>query len=135
MSPASYRAKPILNARDAIASHIRWKISLLLATRRREPLSARANHSIHHPEYCHIRKWLLSKLTLPLRAAPELRAALDLHTAFHSQMQIVAGLIDIGDFEEADRLLNSPGPFQDASNALANALMALDACANSRPAH
>jgi len=52
------------------ASHVRWKITLLLAARMREPLSERATRSIQHPEECAIRKWLLSEHTLaPARHA------------------------------------------------------------------
>jgi hypothetical protein len=121
-----YIAKPIVNARDAIASHVRWKITLLLATRMHEPLSHRATHAIQHQEDCSIQKWLLSKHTLHLRTTPEYRAACNLHTAFHGVMQRIAGLINAGDFDQAEHLLNSPEPFQNASTSLANALMALD---------
>jgi hypothetical protein len=128
MPTTPYIAKPVASGRDAIASHVRWKITLLLATRMREPLSERASQSIRHPEACSIRKWLTSRQTLHLRGTPEYRAALTLHTEFHAQMQRIADLIDAGDYQQADRLLNSPESFQNASNALANALMALDRC-------
>jgi hypothetical protein len=131
----SYTAKPILNARDAIASHVRWKITLQLATRMREPLSDRATRSIEHPEQCSIGKWLASEHTLSLRATPEYRAAVDQHLAFHGLMQHLAGLINTSGFDQAECLLNSPAPFQNTSNSFANALMALDRRARSGPAH
>jgi hypothetical protein len=126
MPAESYIAKTIENVPDAIASHVRWKIALLLAARMREPLSERATRSIQHPEECSIRRWLLSEHTLHLRGRPEYLAALDQHTAFHGQMQSIAKLINGGEYEKAEDLLNAAGPFQNASSALANAIMALD---------
>ena len=134
MFAETYIAKTIENAPDAIASHVRWKIALLLAARMREPLSARAIRSLQHPEECSIRKWLVSEHTLHLRGTPEYHAALELHTAFHGQMLAIANLINAGDFEEAERLLNAAEPFQNASTALANAIMALDRIPAGKPA-
>jgi hypothetical protein len=126
MPADTYIAKKIETAPDAIASHVRWKITLLMATKMREPLSARATNSIQRPEECSIRKWLLSDHTLHLRGTPEYQAALDQHLAFHGQMLRIADLINSGDYVQAERLLNSPEHFQNPSIALANAIMALD---------
>jgi hypothetical protein len=126
MPPVQYIAKPILTSRDAIASHVRWKITLLMAARMREPLSARATRSIQHPEECSIHQWLHSRHTLYLRGTPEYLAVLDRHTRFHREMQSIARLINSGDYAAAERLLNAPAAFQKASIAMASALMALD---------
>ena len=131
MSSTSYIAKPILTPRDAIASHVRWKIALQLAAQLREPLSERATRSITHFEECSIYKWLLSEYTRDLRSTAEYRAIIQHHAAFHDQMLKVANLLQAADFDQADRLVNQPGPFQDASNALANAIMSLE---SARPA-
>jgi methyl-accepting chemotaxis protein len=120
-----YIAKTIITPSDAIASQVRWKITLLLAVKIREQLSARAQQSIQHPEQCSIGKWLLGKHTLHLRGTKEYLAVLDGHEAFHRQMLRVANLINSGDFDEAECLLNSPEPFLSVSNTLANAIMAL----------
>jgi hypothetical protein len=126
MPPVEYRNKPIVTARDAIASHVRWKITLLTATRMREPLSERATHSIQHPDECSIHQWLVSQHTLHLRGAPEYRAVLDRHVEFHREMQAIARLINAAEYTTAERLLNSPAGFQHASIAVANAIMALE---------
>jgi hypothetical protein len=128
MPSIPYIAEPVLSGHDAVASHMRWRITLLLATQMREPLSARATRSIHHPEECSIHKWLASRLTLHLRRTLEYHAALTLHLEFHIQMQRIADHINAGQFDQADRLLSSPESFQNVSNAFANALMALDRC-------
>jgi hypothetical protein len=129
----TYIAKTVENAPDAIASHVRWKIALLLAARMHEPLSERATRAIQHPEECSIRKWLLSEHTLHLRGRPEYQAALDLHAAFHGQMLAIANLINTGEYEQAERLLKAAEPFQNASTALANAIMALDRTGAGKP--
>ena len=126
MPSDSYIAKPILTARDAIASHVRWKIALLTAARMHEPLSARATRSIRQPEQCAIRRWLLSDYTAALRNRPEHSAALDRHIDFHREMQRVAHLLNTGHYAEAEDLLAHASAFEQASLALANALMSLD---------
>ena len=133
MPAETYIAKTIENTPDAIASHVRWKIALLLAARMHEPLSERATRAIQHPEECSIRKWLLSEHTLHLRGRPEYLAALDQHLAFHGQMQGIANLINGGEYDQAERLLNAADPFQNASTALANAIMALDRSVTGKP--
>jgi len=126
MSSIPFIAKPILTTRDAIASHVRWKITLLMAARMREPLSDRATHSIEHPDECAIRRWLLSQYTLHLRQTPEYLVVLHAHEHFHREMLRVAALINAGDFDAAERQLNSSEAFLTASNSLAGAIMALD---------
>ena len=126
MPSVQYIAKTIVTARDAIASLVRWKITLLTATRMREPLSERATRSIVRTDECSIGQWLLSRHTLSLRNAPEYRAALDRHIEFHHEMQTIARLVNAGDYAAAERLLDTPGSFEKSANAVANAIMALE---------
>jgi hypothetical protein len=126
LSSTSYTAKPVLTPRDAIASHVRWKITLQLAMHLREPLSERATRSITHIEECSINKWLLSEHTRDVRSTAEYRAVVQLHIAFHDQMLQIANLLQAADFDEVERRVNHPGPFLDASNAFANAIMSLE---------
>jgi len=133
MLAETYIAKTIENAPDAIACHVRWKITLLLAARIHEPLSERAMRAIHYPEECSIGKWLLSEHTLHLRGRPEYLAVVEQHSAFHGQMLAIANLINDGEYDHAERLLNAAEPFQNASTALANAIMALDRIPDGKP--
>jgi methyl-accepting chemotaxis protein len=135
MPSDSYIAKPILTPRDAIASHVRWKITLLTAARMREPLSARATRSIRQPEQCSIRRWLLSDYTATLRHRPEYAAVLDRHIDFHREMQRVAHLLNTARYSEAEDLLAPSSAFEQTSFAIANALMALDRAQRPQPAH
>lgn len=126
LSSAPYTSKAVCTPRDAIASHVRWKIALLLAAQIREPLTDRALEAIRIPAVCLVGIWLASEHTLHLRGTLEYCAVVDLHAAFHGQMQRVANLLQTGDYPQTLQILNAPGPFQDASNSLANAIMALD---------
>ncbi|MGD0796376.1 MAG: hypothetical protein ABR910_01520 [Acidobacteriaceae bacterium] len=126
MSCTPFIAKPILTTRDAIASHVRWKITLLTAARMHEPLSDRATHSVQYPDECAIRRWLLSQYTLHLRQTPEYLSVVRWHQEFHRQMLVIANLINVGKFAAAEHLLNTSETFQAASNSLANAIVALD---------
>jgi len=126
LSSVPYLAKPIITARDAIASHVRWKITLLTAARMRESLSERATRSIQHPDECSIRQWLFSSHTQHLHRTPEYLAVLDRHAKFHREMQTIAGLINAGEFAAAERLLTAHGSFEQASLAVANAIVALE---------
>jgi methyl-accepting chemotaxis protein len=134
MSSVPYIAKPILNARDAIASHVRWKITLLTAARMQEALSDRATLSIQHPEQCAIRRWLLSDHTAPLRDRPEYTVALNRHIDFHREMQRIAHLLNNARYVEAESLLASGSAFEQTSLAVANALMSLDRAQRQQPA-
>jgi len=133
MPAETYIAKTIETAPDAIASHVRWKIALLLAVHLCEPLSERATLAIQFPEQCSIGKWLNSDHTKHLRDQPEYMAALNQHNAFHGQMQGIAKLINSGEYEQASELLNAAEPFQSASTALANAFMALERTSVGKP--
>jgi hypothetical protein len=126
MQPVEYIAKTIVTPRDAIASLVRWKITLLMATQMREPLSPRATHSVENPQECSIGLWLVSSHTLHLRGTPEYRAVLHLHIEFHREMQKIARLINAGDYPAAERLLHAPTGLQTVSIAVANAIMALE---------
>lgn len=127
MESVSYNAKPILNARDAVASHIRWKITMLTAARLKERLSERATQSIEDPQQCSIRRWLLSMRSGPIREKREYALALAKHIEFHRTMQTIARLLHSGQFAEAERrLVDHGGEFERASLELAQALMALD---------
>lgn len=106
----------------------------MLAVQMREPLTERALEAIRMPALCLVGIWLVSKHTLHLRGIPEYCAAVDLHGAFHCQMQQVANLLQTGDYPQTLRLLNAPGPFQSTSNSFANAIMALDRRILLRPA-
>jgi hypothetical protein len=125
-APEPFVTKPLLTAQEAIASHVRWLITLQLAVRRRESLTPRCNHAIRNPSECAIGEWLLSPRLAHLHRTPEHLALARLHKLFHHQMLQIATLINAADFDTAARLLNDPnGAFQDSAKATANAITTL----------
>jgi hypothetical protein len=126
MSCTPFIAKPILTPRDAIASHVRWKITLLTAARMHESLTDHATHCVQCPDECAILRWMLSQYNLPLRQTPEYLAVLHWHQEFHREMIAAATLINAGEFLTAEQLLNTSETFQSASASLAGAILALD---------
>jgi hypothetical protein len=133
MSCTPFLAKPILTARDAIASHVRWKVTLLTAARMHEPLSDCATHSMHTPGKCAIHPWLRSQYNPHLRRTPEYRAVLHWHQEFHREILAAANLINAGEFLAAEQFLHTSETFQSASASLASAIVALDRIAPPTP--
>jgi hypothetical protein len=116
----------VLTAKDAISRHVRWKITLMLAIRMREPLAPNVLRAIQYPDECSIGRWLLSHHTLTIRGTPEYVALLDRHRLFHAEMLRVALLINSENFATAEYALNQEGRFRDAAQAIANAISAVD---------
>jgi methyl-accepting chemotaxis protein len=117
---------PIVTAKDAISHLIRWKMTLQFAVTIREPLSARDVRIIHHPEECGVGKWLISRQTLNVRCTPEYRALISRHLEFHREMERIAGMTGSGNFAAAERALGPHSNYKLVSQALANAMTALD---------
>ena len=126
MSAKSPVDVPIVTAKDAIAHHMRWRITLQLAVAMREPLSPGATRAIEHLEECSIGKWLVSRHTLNIRNTPQHRDLVARHEEFHRVMTPIAFLINHGDYEAAGQALAPGSSFRKASQAISSAIMALD---------
>jgi hypothetical protein len=116
----------VLTVKDAIAKHVRWKITLQLAIVRLEPLSPGAVRAIENPEECCIGAWFRSRHTVAIRHKPEYASVAAHHVAFHREMVQIADRIANKDFAAASGHLDPRGSFHHASLALATALTALD---------
>jgi hypothetical protein len=127
LAPRPIITPPLRTAQDAIASHVRWLITLQLAIRMRETLTPRCNSAIRNPAESSIGIWLLSPGLARLHRTPEHLALSALHKQFHYEMLQIAVLINAMDFQAADRLLNDPnGSFQTTAKATASAITTLD---------
>jgi methyl-accepting chemotaxis protein len=122
----SAQCTSLLNAKEAIAIHVRWRITLLMAVTTREPLSANATRIIDHPDECCIGRWLLSSQTFAIRRRPEYLALVARHIEFHREMAHIASLIQAAEFDAAAAALGPAGSFQRASHAIAGAISAID---------
>jgi hypothetical protein len=126
MSNRCGAGEAVLTVKDAIAMHIRWKVTLQLAIARQEPLSPAAIRAIEQPDECCIGAWLISPQAFSLRRSPAYLTVVKCHAAFHREMLGIANQIASRDFAAAARALDPGGSFQGASFALAGALTTLD---------
>jgi hypothetical protein len=117
---------PIITAKEAVAHHMRWRITLQLAVAMREPLSPGATRAIEHLEECTIGKWLVSQHTLSARDTPEYQALVARHEEFHRVMHEIAFSISHEDYETAGLALAPGSSFRRAAQAISSAMMALD---------
>ena len=117
---------PIVTAKDAIAHHMRWRITLQLAVTRREPLSPGATRAIQHLEECSIGKWIVSRHTLNVRDTPQYRDLVARHEEIHRELAQIASLVNNRKYSAARRALDPNSSFRQASQAMASAITAFD---------
>jgi hypothetical protein len=116
----------IVTAKDAIARHMQWKITLQLAIALNEPLSPNAIRAIQHSEGCPIGRWLVSQHTSSIRNTPEYRDLVARHEEVHREVAQIATMINNRKYSAARRALDPNSRFRQASQAMASAIMALD---------
>ena len=126
MDPNHLSDAPIVTAKDAISRLMQWKITLQLAIALHEPLSPSAIHAIQHSEQCPIGRWLVSQHTAGLRNTPEYRDLVAGHEEFHRELAQIAAMINHGKYGAARRAIDPNSSFRRASQAMANAITALD---------
>jgi methyl-accepting chemotaxis protein len=116
----------IVTAKDAIARHMQWKITLQLAVALNESLSPNAIRAIQHSEECPIGRWLVSQHTLSIRNTEEYRDLVFRHEEFHREVAQIATMINNRKYSAARCALDPNSSFRQASQAMASAIMALD---------
>ena|ERR1035437_2131683 len=116
----------IVTAKDAIANHMRWKITLQVAIALNEPLSPSSIRAIEHLDECPIGRWLVSQYTLSIRNTEEYRDLVFRHEEIHREVAQIASMINNRKYSAARRALDPNSSFRQASQAMANAIMALD---------
>lgn len=126
MTPNDLADAPIVSAKEAIASHMQWKITLQLAIALNEPLSPNAIRAIEHSEGCPIGRWLVSQHTLSIRNTEEYRDLVFRHEEVHRVLAQIASMINNRKYSAARRALDPNSSFRQASQAMASAIMALD---------
>lgn len=117
---------PVVTAKDAIASHMQWKITLQLAIALNETLSPSAIRAIEHSEGCPIGRWLVSQHASSIRNTPEYRDLVARHEEVHREVAQIATMINNRKYSAARRALDPNSRFRQASQAMASAIMALD---------
>ncbi len=116
-----------MNARQVVASHVRWKIALQFAIVMRENLSEEQHRQIRQPSLCPVGLWIDGPAAREYRLRPEYMAMRAAHLVFHEVMDRVAGMLERGQFQEASELIEEvDGEYAEASKRLAMSMMALD---------
>ncbi len=119
----------MLNAKDAIAHHMQWRSTFLLAIACQDPLPEDLRQQIRDETRCKIGVWLDSRETLPIRKRPEYLDVVTRHRAFHREMDGVAKLIERGDFAAAKAAVGRDTTYEEASQMLASAIVTLNRAA------
>ncbi len=116
----------VLSAKDLIARHEAWKLTLWSAAFSRKPLSVEEVAQIVYPERCPIGRWLLSDASSGLRESQEYQDVLQSHQEFHHEMMEVASLLSSKDFPAAKQAIQEGSSFAATGRKLALAIMALN---------
>ena len=118
----------LLDAKAAVARHMRWRMTLRFAVATREPLPADQSDEIVNYKTCAIGRWLDDPSAARAYDAADWRDLTQKHIAFHTEMAKIAAMLSRSDFAAADAAMDLSSPFQAASNALAMAITTLDLC-------
>ena len=116
----------VLDAKAAIARHMRWRMTLRFAVATREPLSPEESKEIVNYRTCAIGRWLDDPSAAKAYDAAEWQDLSRKHIAFHAEMAKIAAMLSRGEFEAAEAAMDLSSPFQAASNTLAMAITNLD---------
>lgn len=116
----------VLNAKEAIAKHVNWRLVLQFAIAVEEQLTPEQVSAIQHHRECAIGRWLDSPVNSEIRQLPAYRDVVTRHIQFHQEMISVSQLITQRRFSEAATSIKETSKFTQASLALARAITALD---------
>jgi hypothetical protein len=116
----------VLSAKDLVARHEAWKLTLWAAAFSRKPLTVEELAQIVYPERCPIGRWLLSGASAALRDSEEYQSVLQNHQEFHQDMMQVASLLSGKDFPAAKQAIQEGSSFAENGRKLALAIMALN---------
>ncbi len=116
----------VMNAKEAIAKHMNWRITLQLAVTMEEQLTPEQVSAIHHHRHCAIGRWLDSPANLSMRMSPAYRDVVARHFEFHREMILISRLIADRCFTEASAAMKANSGFMRTSVALARAITVLD---------
>ncbi len=120
------QATQVLNAKEAIAKHVNWRLVLQFAITMEEQLAPEQVSAIQHHRQCAIGRWLDSPVNLPMRQHPVYRDVVTRHIRFHQEMISVSQLIAEKRFSEAAACVKHDSRFTQAGLALARAITAFD---------
>lgn len=116
----------VLSAREMVARHEEWKLTLWAAIFSRTPLTEDQLSQIIHEDLCPIGRWLLSDAGAQLSGFAEYKAVAEEHKNFHTEVLEVASLISANDFWAAGKAISDSSSFMQCSRRLSRAMIALN---------
>jgi len=119
-------AEVLLNARDLIACHEAWKLTLWAAVFTRTPLTREQVDQIVYPERCPIGLWLGSPASSSVRDRSEYAEVVENHDEFHQEMMQVASLLAKKDYQGAAGAVADGSAFVMSGRRLALSIVALN---------
>ncbi len=116
----------LLSAKDLIARHEQWKLTLWAAAFSRKPLTLEQIDQIVHAVRCPIGRWLEAQADTELGSSPEYSEVVQNHVEFHQEMMAVAMLLTRKDFQGAFRAIQDGSSFAICARRLATSILALN---------
>jgi hypothetical protein len=116
----------LLDAKDLIACHEQWKLTLWAAAFSHKPLTLEQVEQIVHADRCAIGRWLEAADEPDLRASEEFRLVVENHNEFHGEMMQVAALLARKNYSAAARAIGEQSSFAETGRQLAASIFALN---------
>jgi hypothetical protein len=115
-----------LTAKDLIARHEEWKLTLWAAAFTRQALTVDQIEAIVYPDCCAIGRWLLSDASGKLWESDEFKELKQLHGEFHGEMMEIAKLLTSRDFPGAVKAIKEGSSFAEVGRKLARGIAAVN---------
>ncbi len=116
----------LLTAKELIARHEKWKLTLWAAVFTRKPLSVEQINQIVHQELCPIGRWLAAQEVTELGASAEFEEVSRNHQDFHAEMMEVALLLARKDYGASAAAIQEGSSFSISGRRLARSMLALN---------
>ncbi len=116
----------MLSAKDLIARHERWKLTLWAAVFTRKALTVEQVDQIVHQERCPIGRWLNAQAGTELGRRGEYEEVVQDHAQFHGEMMEIAMLLARKDYAGAAQGIQEGSSFALSGKRLAQAILELN---------
>ena len=107
---------------SALYAHQQWKVKLQEAVKSGEQLDV---EKIRRDDCCNLGKWLHSEGRAKYGHMPEFIKLLDTHDEFHLVTSVVAMIINVKEYKQANAMLEGSSKFSSASTDVALAIFRL----------
>ncbi|BBL60508.1 methyl-accepting chemotaxis protein [Methylomonas koyamae] len=120
-------AEPAIDLDEALQAHSEWKIKLRRGISHREEMDAA---TIARDNCCKLGKWLHGPGKRQYQQLPSFRDCMQKHAVFHREAGRVAEIINSGQYDQAESMLDRGSAYAAASSAVGLAIAELKIQAN-----